>query len=139
MMRAGALEAEAEEDHVEAANPVPANAGAPANAVHVRAAALANAGQPLGGAQKLISKKRSDIIVGANGDQWVKHRLSRNRTRQYRRCRDHHVCAVRGWSNVGSTEIQRTDPAVRHNHNFSPAAQAVLPISHHCFTSVPCI
>ena len=125
MMRAGALEAEADEDHDHAANPVPAVVAAPPNAVQARAAAFANAGHPLRVAQRLLSKKRTDIVVSANGDQWVKHTLSRNGAKQYWRCRDHgKPCAVRGWSTVDSTVIQRMDPGVRHNHAQSPAVQA---------------
>jgi hypothetical protein len=131
-MRAGGLDAEAEEDP--AVNQAPAIVAEPANAVQARAAAFANAGQPLRVAQRLLSKKRTDVVVSANGEQWVKHNKSRNGTKQYWRCRDHHMpCAVRGWSDVDSTVIQRTDPTVRHNHVQSPAVQAVRrTVIHHC-------
>ncbi|KAH7701664.1 hypothetical protein AAVH_31200 [Aphelenchoides avenae] len=124
MMRAGGLEAEAEDDYEHAVNPDPPNGAVPANAAQRRAAALANAGQPFAVAQRLVSKKHTDVVVGANGDQWVKHRLSRNGAKQYWRCRDHHICSVRGWSDAGSTDIQRTHPDALHAHDNSPAAQA---------------
>lgn len=129
MMRAGGLEAEAEDDHDDARNPAPAIGAGAANAVHARAEALANAGQPLRGAQMFLSKKHIEVVIGANGDEWVKHGVSRNRAKQYWRCRDHHVCSVRGWSNFGDAVIHRMDPAARHNHNHSPAMQAVLHIT----------
>lgn len=125
MMRAGGLEAEADEDYDDAIAPAHAIVAPPLNAAQGRAAAFANAGHPLRVAQRLLSKKRTDVIVGASGDQWVKHKLSRNGAKQYWRCRDHHMCHVRGWSDVGTTVIHRTDPAVLHTHDQSPMAQAV--------------
>ncbi|KAH7716603.1 hypothetical protein AAVH_15961 [Aphelenchoides avenae] len=83
---------------------------------------------PAGAAQALPkivpSKQRSDVVVNANGDEWVRHKVSKNGAKQYWRCREFMACAVRGVSDYGTVIVTRTRPELQHTHAQSPAVQA---------------
>ncbi|KAH7725929.1 hypothetical protein AAVH_06370 [Aphelenchoides avenae] len=70
-----------------------------------------------------MTTRMHQTITDAAGNEWIKHQPSRNGAKQYWRCRAHRSgCAVRGWSNAGSSEIHKFD-GTEHTCNASPAAQ----------------